>query len=107
VTPPIPPEEPPPIRIGGRIEPPQILVRKTPKYPSVARAANVEGVVVLTATITESGDIGDIQVVSGHEMLIEAAVDCVRKWRYRPGKLNGIPISVPLKVEVRFQLVQH
>jgi TonB family protein len=106
--PPVPPEpdNKPPIRIGGRVEPPQILVRKTPKYPANARSHHVQGVVVLSATITDSGNVGDIEVVSGHELLINAAIDCVRQWRYRPGKLNGVPIAVPLKVEVRFQLVE-
>jgi periplasmic protein TonB len=54
--------------------------------------------------VNTEGRIENLQVVSGHPMLIDAAVDAVRKWKYRPAKLNGQLIPCPVNVQVRFTL---
>jgi TonB family protein len=92
------------VRVGGRLQRAEILTQTTPTYPPLARAARVEGVVALTMVITESGTVDQIHVISGHPMLIQAAIDCVRQWRYRPAMLNEKPVKSPLKVDVRFRL---
>jgi TonB family protein len=92
----------PPIRIGGHLEPAEIVKKTFPKYPPVAMQARVEGTVVLEATIGEDGKLHDIKVISGHPLLIGAATECIRNWRYRPAVLNGEIISSPATIEVRF-----
>lgn len=83
-----------------------ILERTIPVYPAIAKAARVEGVVVLQATISASGRIENLRVVSGHPMLQQAALDAVRNWRYRPYLLNGQPVEVETTVNVVFKLTQ-
>lgn len=91
-----------PLRIGGGLEPPTKLVHVPPEYPELARAARVRGTVVLDCTIDPAGSVVDVRVLSGHPLLDPAAVDAVRRWRYTPTRLNGVPVAVLLTVTVRF-----
>ena len=68
-----------------------LIYRVQPDYPPLARQARVQGLVVLRAMISRDGAIEDLQVLSGHPMLAQAAVEAVRQWRYRPYVLNGEP----------------
>jgi len=61
-------------------------------------------VVILRAIVSKTGEIQNLQVVSGHPLLIPAAVDAVKQWRYRPFLLNGEPVEVETEVTVTFQL---
>jgi protein TonB len=61
-----------------------LILRVQPDYPSLARQVRVQGQVVLRAIISREGTIEKLQVLSGHPMLVQAAVDAVRQWRYRP-----------------------
>jgi protein TonB len=60
------------------------------------------GLVVLEATVTERGTVEAINVISGHRLLIAAAVDCVKQWQYEPTLLNGTPVPVILTAKVNF-----
>lgn len=75
-----------------------------PTYPSLARAARIEGMVVLQAIISKQGTIENLKVVSGHPMLVQAAIDAVREWRYRPYILNNEPVEVETQITVNFSL---
>jgi protein TonB len=80
-----------------------MLIRKViPTYPAVARAIRLSGTVVLQATISRSGAIENLRVVSGPAMLQQAALDAVKEWRYRPYMLNGEPVEVETTVNVEF-----
>ena len=81
-----------------------ILQRTQPVYPAIARAARIQGTVVLQATISREGNITNLRVVSGPPMLQQAALDAVRTWRYRPYLLNGEPVEVDTTVNVVFNL---
>jgi protein TonB len=82
-----------------------LLINKTaPPYPAIARAAGVQGTVILQATISKSGTIENLRVISGNAMLQQAALDAVKTWRYRPYLLNGQPIEVETTVNVVFSL---
>jgi protein TonB len=81
-----------------------ILYRATPLYPVIARTVGVSGSVALAATISKSGAIQNLRVVSGHPMLRQAALDAVEKWRYRPYILNGQPVEVETTINVVFSL---
>jgi periplasmic protein TonB len=75
-----------------------------PTYPQIAKAARVSGSVVLQATISKSGTIEGLKVVSGHPMLVQAAVDAVKQWHYKPYYLNGEPVEVETQITVNFTL---
>lgn len=81
-----------------------LVTRVQPVYPPVARQARIQGPVVLQAVISREGTIENVQVVSGHPMLVQAALDAVRRWKYRPYMLNGEPIEVETQVTVNFVL---
>jgi protein TonB len=75
-----------------------------PRYPTIAIAAHMQGVVLLAATISKVGTIENLRVMSGSPMLAPAAVDAVQTWRYRPYLLNGEPVEVETTVRVIFNL---
>lgn len=82
-----------------------LLLRKTlPAYPPIAKAAGVEGTVVLAATISRAGEIENLRVISGPALLQQAARDAVREWLYKPYLLNGDPVDVETTVNVIFRL---
>ena len=93
---------PPPIS-SGVME--GLLVRRVePRYPYTALVARIEGTVVLTAVISSEGKVEQLQARSGHPLLIPAAIDAVREWRYRPYLLNGKPTEVEAQITVSFHL---
>ena len=81
-----------------------LLNKTSPTYPPIAKAARVQGTVVLQATISKAGTIEDLRVISGPAMLQQAALDAVRQWRYRPYLLNNEPVEVETTVNVIFTL---
>ena len=82
-----------------------LLVSKAPiVYPIDAKKAGVSGTVVLSAIIGRDGTVEDLQVVSGPEMLQQAALDSVKQWRYRPYLLNGEPEEVRTTINIIFTL---
>ncbi len=81
-----------------------ILVKTHPQYPAVAKAARVQGVVVLQATISKTGTIEGLSVVSGPPLLQQAAVDAVKTWQYRPYVVNGAAVEVATQINVVFSL---
>lgn len=81
------------------------LVRRVqPVYPPLARSARIQGMVVLSAVISKAGTIENLRVVSGHPMLVAAAIEAVSQWRYRPYILNHDPIEVETQIIVNFSL---
>ena len=81
-----------------------LIRRVQPVYPPLARGARIQGQVVLAAVISKAGTIDDLRVVSGHPMLVRAAIDAVSQWRYRPYILNHEPIEVETQITVNFFL---
>jgi protein TonB len=106
--PPQPPPPPPrvvpsaPIRVGGVVKEPRPVKMVPPVFPALASKARVTGTVVLEATLTAQGTVEAIRVVSGHPLLVQAAIDCVKQWVYEPTYLNGDPVSVILTAKVHF-----
>ena len=75
-------------------------------YPPLAKQARISGVVHLNAVIAKDGTIQDLKVISGHPLLIQAAMDAVRQWVYAPTLLNGEPVEVVTQIDVNFTLSQ-
>jgi protein TonB len=101
--PPVPVTVVPPLRISHMSE--GDLVRKVlPVYPPLARTARIQGQVVLQAVISKQGAIEDLKLLAGHPMLVPAAIEAVRQWRYRPYLLNNEPVEVETQITVNFSL---
>lgn len=85
-----------------------LLVKKVaPVYPPLARQARIQGTVVLQVVINKSGDVENVQLVSGHPMLAPAAVEAVKQWKYQTYLLNGEPVAVETTVQVNFALSEN
>jgi TonB family protein len=93
---------PDPVRIGGQIKPPRLVFSALPIYPNVAKQVEVEGDVVVDASIDKTGQVVAAKVISGPLMLRQAAIDALRKWKYEPSLLNGEPIAIQTRVTIRF-----
>ena len=105
--PPLPPAPPAPkqvYRVGGDIRPPQKIRDVAPRYPSIAQASRVEGIVILEALISEDGSVQNVKVLRGKPLLDQAAVDAVRQWLFTKPLLNGEPVPVVMTVTVSFSL---
>jgi periplasmic protein TonB len=81
-----------------------LLAPILPVYPAIARAAHVEGAVVVEAVISRKGTIESLHVVSGPQMLQNAALDAIRAARYQPYRLNGEPTEVQTTITVNFRM---
>ena len=98
-------QEPIPQRVVGAQRMADLIMRKVePVYPPLARAARIQGTVTLRVVINKSGDVENVQLISGHPMLAPAAIDAVRQWKYQPYLLNGEPVEVETRVTVNFTL---
>ena len=93
-----------PIRVGGKLRPPRLLQRVEPVYPTIAKQARISGDVRIDAIIDTEGNVVDMQVLSGHPLLVQAALGAVSQWRYEPTYLNEQPVPVVLVVTVTFRL---
>jgi protein TonB len=94
-----------PLRVGGDVKAPQLINRVEPSYPEAARKARMEGVVILEAIITASGNVEDVKVLKSVNPLLDAAATrAVQQWKYRPATLNGRAVRVYLTVTVTFNL---
>jgi len=91
-----------PVRVGGDVKPPRLVFGPAPDYPVLARQARLSGIVVIDAIIDEHGDVKGMRVVSGHPLLVQAALSAVSKRKYEPTVLDGEPTPIDLKVEVSF-----
>lgn len=107
-TAPPPPKPKPtgPIRVGGNVQAARIVNRVQPVYPPLARQTRISGTVRLHAIISKDGTIQQLEVLSGHPLLQQAALDAVRQWRYQPTLLNGEPVEVDTTIDVIFSLNQ-
>jgi len=92
------------VRVSQGVTKGLLTYRLEPSYPTLARAARIQGIVVLTAIIDKNGNIENLQLVSGHPMLAPAAIDAVKQWRYKPFLLNGQTVEVETTITVVFQL---
>lgn len=92
------------IRISQGVTRGLLIHREEPTYPPLARAARVQGEVVLSAVIDTNGQIQNLQLVSGHPMLVPSAITAVKQWRYKPYLLNGQPVEVETTITVIFTL---
>lgn len=91
-------------RVSGGVMEGMLVHRVLPVYPAMARATRTAGRVELRATISRTGTIENLRVESGPQILIQAAIDAVSQWRYRPYLLNGEPVEVETTINIDFRL---
>jgi TonB family protein len=90
------------VRVGANVSAGNLISQTAPVYPEPARAARIEGAVVLEVEISKEGVVESVRLVSGHALLAQAAVDAAKQWRYKPMLLNGEPVAVITTVTVNF-----
>jgi TonB family protein len=91
-----------PVKVGGNVKEPHLVARAMPEYPLVAKQAGIQGDVVMKTTIDAKGNVVNVQVVSGPQMLRGPAMAALRRWKYEPSTLNGQPIAVQMLVTIKF-----
>jgi len=95
------------IKVGGMVQSAKLIRQPRPVYPPLARQTRISGVVRLSAVISKNGTIQELQVISGHPLLVPAAVEAVRQWVYQATLLNGEPVEVQTQIDVAFTLSQY
>jgi len=81
------------------------LINSTsPVYPALAKQAQVQGIVRLRAVISKTGTVVSVTYLSGPAMLVQAAIDAVKQWKYKPFVVEGQPADVVAEIEVPFFL---
>jgi len=110
--PPPPPKEAPKpvtpkqIRVGGNVQAAKLVRQPKPTYPPLAKQARIQGTVRFNAVIGKDGAIANLQLMSGHPLLVPSATEAVRQWVYQPTLLNGEPVEVVTVIDVNFTLSQ-
>jgi TonB family protein len=93
-----------PVRVGAKVQEGKLIYKVNPVYPEIARAARIEGTVLLEVVVDELGSVASLRVLNGTPMLDQAAIDAVKQWRYSQTLLNGQPVRVATTVSIIFSL---
>jgi periplasmic protein TonB len=93
-----------PITVTSDVQAAKLLRKVIPVYPKLAIAAHISGTVRLMGVVAKDGTVQQIRVVSGPALLVEAALNAVRQWVYRPTMLNNKPVEVIAPIDVIFTL---
>jgi len=94
------------ITVSADVQAAKRVSQVSPVYPPLARQARISGTVRLHMIVSPEGVPQQLEVVSGSPLLIRAAIDAVRQWRYQPTLLNGQPVEVETVVDVVFSLAE-
>ena len=90
------------IRIGGQALQRRLVQKVKPEYPNEARGAHLKGTVRLRVLIGEDGRVKETSPIEGDPALTRAATDAVRRWKYRPLRIDGEPLEVESEISVKF-----
>ncbi len=99
------PKPPEAIRVSAEVMKKLAVVEVAPVYPDEAKARHVEGSVALSVTIDKQGKVVDVRGMTGHPLLMEAALAAVAQWEYKPLIVSDKPVMVITEAEVRFALL--
>ena len=92
-------------KVGGGVSAPVVIKYVSPEYSKEGRAARIQGRVVLNVEVDPSGKATNIRVTRTLGVgLDEKAIECVKKWKFKPGYKNGLPVTVAVTIEITFQL---
>lgn len=93
-----------PIRVGGGVKAPRLIFGPEPVYPILARHSKISGAVVIDAVIDTQGNVVEMHPTSGNPLLLIAAMEALRHWKYEPTILGGQAYPVRLLVTITFEL---
>lgn len=93
-------------KTGTPVQMPAYLNNKPPEYPSMARKRGFEGKVILRVRVLSSGNPQELEIKdsSGYEILDEAALKAVKKWKFKPATRGGNPVDSWVEIPIRFEL---
>lgn len=95
------------IEVQGSEQEAKLVRQPKPVYPPAAKQARISGLARMEAVIARDGTVKEVTAISGHPMLVEAAVEAVRRWQYRPTEVDGQPVEVRTRIDVRFELARE
>jgi protein TonB len=90
-------------KLGGNVEPAQLIARRDPVYPKRLGQTNISGDIELHFKIGTDGSVHDVNVARGNPLLASAAVEAVKTWRYKPAQLDGIRVETQASVVIVFK----
>lgn len=94
------------IRVGGNVQAANLVTKVAPVYPPLAKQARIQGTVRFAAVLGKDGSVVNLQLISGHPLLVAPARDAVKQWVYKPTLLDGAPVEVLTQIDVNFTLTQ-
>jgi TonB family protein len=100
---PKPPKKTIPIRVGV-LEPSRLIYKVDPVYPELAIRAHLSGDVHLEAFIDEEGNVKEVRILDGNQLLCDAAVEAIKQWKYTPTVHNGEPIPILASIKISFRI---
>jgi protein TonB len=93
------------LRVGGDVKAPVAIIRPEPTYTEIARKGRIEGFVIIEAIIDVNGNVTDVRILKNLPLgLGDAAMEAVKRWKFKPGTLNGQPVPVIYDLTVNFRL---
>jgi protein TonB len=96
-----------PVRVGGNVLAPVAVLRIEPEYTEIARRARIQGIVIIEAVIDRQGNVTDARIIKGLPMgLDQEALRAIKRWKFKPGTLNGQPVPVYFNLSINFRLNQ-
>ncbi len=93
-----------PVHVNEFLEANNLIYKKEPEYPPLAKVTHVQGTVKFKAVIGKDGTVESLKLISGHPLLVKAAMDAAKEWRYRPPVMKGEPVEIETEIEVDFSL---
>jgi len=97
------PPPPAPVKVSEGVAQGGLIFKVNPEYPAVARAARIQGSVLMHAIIGTDGSVQRLQAINGNPLLLRSAMEAVKRWRYRPYLLDGKPVEVETSITVNFK----
>ena len=95
------------VRVSQGVAQGMVISKVPPIYPADAKAARIQGSVIIGVVIGRDGNIQSEHLVSGHPLLAPAALDAVKQWKYRPYLLNGQAVEVDTQITTNFTLASN
>lgn len=95
------------VRVSTEVQEKHLTKKVAPEYPPLAKKARIQGWVRMQAIIGHDGSIAQLEVISGHPLLVQNALEAARRWQYEPTLLNGEPVEVETTIDVVFALADE
>lgn len=98
------PAEPPPLQIGSYELEEMLLKRVEPQYPELAKITHIQGDVVIFVQVDKQGHVASLSGISGHPILVQAAIEAAKQWNYKPFAVRGEAVTVESTVRMQFRM---